>query len=152
MVGFKVPQNKKQDGKRLPPSRKRSSSMARKPTNIIIGKKVVDGQLSMRGADLTTNRYVGNINVNASSEDVRTSITSQGVDVVELEELPLRHTRWKSFRLRIKKSDISKIEEAEFWPEGIIVREFFRGKRHDAPARVSNKDATVVSPLISARV
>ena len=78
---------------------------------------------------MTTNRYIGNVNVGASMEEVRESIASQGVDVIELEELSRRHTRFKSFRLRVKKCEVPKIEDPDFWATGIVVRDFFRGKK-----------------------
>ena len=85
--------------------------------------------MSFRGADLTTNLYVGNVNIGASLEEMRTAITTQGVDIVELEELKRTHNRFKSFRLRIRKTDLTRITDPDFWPIGITVKNFFRGKR-----------------------
>lgn len=99
---------------------------------LIIGKKVTDGLISLRGVDQTVNRYVGNIDVNAQDEDVKKHLREGGVEVVELERLPNKHQRFKSFRLRIKKKDLQTIENSEFWPENVVLR-FFRRPRqqHD---------------------
>ena len=96
--------------------------------NIVVGKKVAEGVVSWRGADLTTNRYIGNVDIEASVDDVRTSIEGIGIKVIELEELQCRHSRHKSFRLRLKKADVPKTEQAELWPENVVIRNFFRGK------------------------
>ena len=94
----------------------------------MIGKKVAGGLLSWRGADLTTNLYVGNVDVSVSLEEVKAGIEAQGVGVVELEEIKRKHNRFKSFRLCMRKAERHKITEPEFWPEGVVVRNFFWGK------------------------
>ena len=96
----------------------------------IIGKSVRDGLTSVKGADLTTNRYIGRWDNNVTTDGVKEFITNQNVTVVELEELPTKHGRFKSFRLRVKKSDLKMIEDANFWPEGILLSPFFRGKEN----------------------
>ena len=108
----------------------RSNSRPRKVSNLVVGKKVVDGLISWRGADLTTELYVGNVSVNVSLEEAKTAISELGVDVVELERVG-KHNHFQSFRLRIRKADMDKIRDPEFWPDGIIVRRFFRGKRNN---------------------
>ena len=94
----------------------------------IIGKSVRDGIVSVKGADLTTNRYIGRWDNEVTTDGVKEFIASQDVTVVELEELSTKHGRFKSFRLRVKKSDLASIEDANFWPEGVLLSPFFRGK------------------------
>ena len=114
-------------------SNPRSGSKARKPFNLVVGKKVNDGLLSLRGADLTVSFYVGQIDNAVVVNDLRTFIEGQNVKVVELEELERKHNRFKSFRLCIRKRDIESIKDADFWPEGIVLRKFFR-KHNDGGA------------------
>ena len=85
--------------------------------------------------------YIGNIDVDAPADEIRAGISSQGVKVVDLEELKRTHNRFKSFRLCIRKADRPKISVPEFWPDGVVVRNFFWGKdaRVDAN-RVSTKN------------
>ena len=94
----------------------------------MVGRKVVNGLVSCRGADLTTNVYLGQYDISSDNDAIRDSIIQQGVTVVELEELKLSHKRFKSFRLRIKKTDMTNILDPEFWPSGVIVGRFWRGK------------------------
>ena len=115
----------------------RSQSNSRKHTNIVVGRKVVDGHVSVRGADLTINRYIGNFSTNATVDDVKSAIVSQGVDVIELDEISSRPSRFKSFRLRIKRLHLQKIEDADFWLAGVVVRGYFRGKPKVDDDRVS---------------
>ena len=70
--------------------------------------------MSLKGADLTMNRYIARWDISVTSDDIKEYIASQEVTVVELEELTTKHSRFKSFRLRVKKSDLPKIEDAEF--------------------------------------
>ena len=106
----------------------RSNSRQRKVPNIVIGKKVVNGLVSLRGADLTTELYVGNVDNSVSIDDARSSISEMGVDVIDLESVG-RQRHFQSFRLRIKKAHLPIIKNPDLWPDGIIIRRFFRGKK-----------------------
>ena len=72
-----------------------------------MGKKVVEGLVSWRGANLTTDLFVGGISINATTDDAKASITEQGVDVVEMEVLHY-YNNTQCFRLRIQNSDYEK--------------------------------------------
>ena len=111
------------DKKKSNKSRPRNASRPR----TIIGKSVNDGLMSAKGADLTVNRYVGRWHNDSTTDAVKDFISKQNVTVVELEELETKHGRFKSFRLRIKKTQLSLIENEDFWPKGIILSPFFRG-------------------------
>ena len=52
-------------------------------------------------------------------------IESLGVRVVEFEPLKLSHSRFKSFRLCIRKADVSKLLLEDFWPEDVVIDRFF---------------------------
>ena len=120
--------------KKHPQSKPRSGSRARKPYNLVVGQKVNDGILSIRGADLTVSLYVGQIDNSYEVNDMKTFIEGQNVKVVELEELARKHNRFKSFRLCIRKKDLDSIKDPNFWPEGIVVRRFFRKQNADGGA------------------
>ena len=107
------------------PKQSRDSSRPR----TIVGKSVKDGLVSVKGADLTVNRYVGRWHNDVTVDAVKDFITKQDVEVVELEPLVTNHSLFKSFRLRIKKLQLPKIEDENFWPEGVILSPFFRGKQ-----------------------
>ena len=109
---------------------RRNTSRPQKPADIVIGKKVVEGIVSWRGADLTTDLYIGKVLVNVSTEEARTAISEMGVTVLELEVVG-RRDHYQSFSLRIKKSDLPAIQNPDAWPEGILVRRFFRGKSNN---------------------
>ena len=110
-----------------PANRKRDSSRPR----TIIGKSVSEGLVTVKGADLTINKYVGRFHNDVVEEDIRKFIEDKGVTVVELEPLDTKHHRFKSFRLRFKRSQLDKIEDGEFWPAGVIVSPFFRPRPDD---------------------
>ena len=114
----------------IPQSRtqsKRGSSNASQ-SRVIIGKKVNEGLLSVKGADLTVNKYIGRLHNDVTSEAMREFLVAQQITVVKLEQLETKHGRFKSFRLRVKRDDLEKIEQRDFWPEGVLCGPFFRPK------------------------
>lgn len=139
--GREVSTNVGDDGYRqVVRGRKMSKSSVSKPPishrsnsrQIVIGKKVMNGTVSLKGADLTVNRYVGNVDIGATTDQIRDFLIQEGVAVVELEENKTQHSRFKSFRLRIRKDDLSKIDDPNFWPEKVVIRPFFRPKSNGA--------------------
>ena len=104
----------------------RNSRDSSRPRGTIIGQSVRAGLVSVKGADLTVNKYVGRFHNDVSTENVKSYIEDQGVSVVELELLDTKHQRFKSFRIRFKRSQLGKVVDGEFWPEGVIVSPFFR--------------------------
>ena len=64
---------------------KRTRDSSRPQT--IIGKSVKDGLLSVKGADLTVNRYIGRFHNDVTLDGVKGFIAAQNVTVIELEEL-----------------------------------------------------------------
>lgn len=110
---------------------KKRRDVSRSRPQTIIGSSVKNGLISVKGADLTVNRYVGRFHNDAALEDVRKFIVDQGVTVVELEDLETKHGRFRSFRLRVKRIELPRIEDPEFWPEGVILSPFFRPRGGD---------------------
>ena len=96
---------------------------SRKP--LLIGKKVSDGRTSWKGADLTSNFYVGQINVDEDPKKIVDDIESLGVRVIEFEEVKRIPNRYKCFRLCIRKADLPKLLVDDFWPEGILFDRYF---------------------------
>ena len=94
----------------------------------IIGKNVSNGLMSLKGADLTVNRYVGRVHNDTTLDDLRQYISTREVSVIELEQLETRHQRFKSFHLRVKKDHLELMENEEFWPTGVLFSPFFRPK------------------------
>ena len=66
------------------PANPRSWSRTRKPQNLVVGKKVNDGILSLRGANLTVSLYVGEIDNSFEVDDICAFVEDQNVKVVEL--------------------------------------------------------------------
>ena len=97
-----------------------------------------DGRLSWKGADLTANYYIGRVNVDVDPKMIVDDIESLGVKIVEFERLELKHNRFKSFRLCIRKSDFSKLLIEDFWPEEVILDRFFWGKKTTQRATSGN--------------
>ena len=85
----------------------------------------------MKGADLTINKYIGHVHNDVTTENVCEFLDSHKVNVVELEQLETKHNSFKSFRLRVKRDDLEKIEEQDFWPKGVLCGSYFRPKGNE---------------------
>ena len=93
------------------PRKKQNHRDSSRPRTII-GKSVSAGLVSIKGADLTVNKYVSRFHIDTTVAALREYISQKGVEVVELEEIKTVHSRYKSFRLRVKRSELNKIEDA----------------------------------------
>ena len=111
-------------------SRQRGSRDASQ-SKTIIGKRVSEGLMSVKGADLTVNKYIGRVHNDTTMEDLREYIVSRNVTVVELEPLKTKHARFQSFRFRAKREDLEQLEDRDFWPKGILFSSFFRPKSNE---------------------
>ena len=62
--------------------------------------------MSWKGADLTSNFYVGQVHVDEDPQKIVTDIESLGVRVIEFIEIKRIPNRYKSFQLCIQKTDL----------------------------------------------
>ena len=98
--------------------------------NVIVAS--VKGVCSWRGADLTTELYLGYFDISTTVEQVKFNFEDQDVDVVSLEQLKTQHSKFNSFKLCIRKKDMDKVKSDNFeLPEGVVVRYFFSKKNND---------------------
>ena len=89
--------------------------------------------LGWKGADLTVERYLGRVGINEDNEMVKKHIQDAGITVVGFEENSRVHERFKSFKLTIKRSQLKQLENPQLWPEGVILRNFFRPRLRKVP-------------------
>ena len=106
----------------------RERSTTRKPSSVIIGTSVSAGRISLKGADLTVAKYIGYLDNTTRVEDIRELLDEHGVEVVSLEPIPQKHDRFKSYKLVVKKSQLSIVEDGKLWPEGVVVGRFWSPK------------------------
>ena len=81
--------------------------------------------MTWKGADLTSNFYVGQVDVDEDPQKIVTDIESLGVRVIEFVEIKRIPNRYKSFRLCIRKMDLPKLLVEDFWPEGVRFDRYF---------------------------
>ena len=112
----------------VPPKKNQQGQKRDRNSPIIIGKSVNIGALSWKGADLTVARYIGRVAYGTPTVDIQTSLKERGVDVITLEALETKHTRFASFKLVMKKSQLGIIEKDSFWPDGVIVGRWWSAK------------------------
>ena len=72
--------------------------------------------------------YVGGCKPDCTSEALIDYCSQNGVTVKNCEALPVT-SRWvSSFKVAVTEDDREKLLKGEFWPCGVIVRKFFKGK------------------------
>ena len=90
---------------------------------------------------MTVAKYVGRIANGTTVDELRKYVQdTKGVDVVSLEQLTTKHDAFQSYKLVIKKQDLEKIEDEEFWPKGITIRHFFGPRRQTDDGATSRQD------------
>ena len=112
-------------------SRQRQNGMRNRQT--FIGKKVMTGEMSWGGVELLSHRYIGNVNSSVTAEMIENDIKSRGVDVVKLEENTItKHSRFKSFKLTVKRNDKEKVDDHSFWPMFVVCRPWYQPRQPPA--------------------
>ena len=100
--------------------------------SLIIGKQVSAGLRSWKGADLTTELYLGYFDNGTTIDQVKFNFEDQNVRVVNLEQLKTQHSKFKSFKICIRKKDMATVKSDNFeLPEGVVVRYFFQKRNND---------------------
>ena len=102
-------------------------------SSTIIGQNVSAGIISFRGADLTVAKYIGHAEIGTRTEDIQNLLSSHNVDIVSLDKLVTKHDRFASFKLVMKKSQLSIVEDPTIWPSGISVGRWWDPKAPLAP-------------------
>ena len=97
--------------------------------------------MSWTGASLTVDSYIGRVDTSVSADMIKDDLTSNGFDVISLEENETRHNRFKSFKLVVKQSDFEKLLKFP-WPEGVLYRRFWRPR---SPTTGPNEQSTVTT-------
>ena len=90
------------------------------------------GVVSWRGAPLTVDCYIGRVDLDATTDEIKAFVVSKGIDVCDIAENVTTHRRFKSFKLVIKKTDYEKLDDRELWPEGVVFRRFWRPRNAGA--------------------
>ena len=98
--------------------------------------------MSVKGADLTVNKYIGRLHNDTTIDDLRQYIVSRNVTVVELEPLKTKHQRFQSFRFRAKREDLEHLEDQDFWPQGVLFSSYFRPKTEEQLQAVGDVTAS----------
>jgi hypothetical protein len=96
---------------------------------VVIGKKVNQGEMSWKGAELTVDCYLGNVGINEDNLKVKEYIENAGITLVDFQENKRNHERFKYFKLTVKRSHLTLLEDPELWPEGVVIRNFFRPRQ-----------------------
>ena len=87
-------------------------------------------------------KYIGRIHNDTTIDDLRQYIVSRNVTVVELEPLKTKHQRFQSFRFRAKREDLERLEDQDFWPQGVLFSSYFRSKGEEQPQAIGGSAAT----------
>ena len=82
---------------------------------------------------MTVAKYIGHAEIGTRTEDIQNLLSSHNVDIVSLDKLVTKHDRFASFKLVMKKSQLSIVEDPTIWPSGISVGRWWDPKAPLAP-------------------
>ena len=72
--------------------------------------------------------FVGGCNPGTTTKNIRDYCVSNGVTLKKCENLESKSEWSCSFKISVEASDRDKLLTGEFWPQGIVVRKFFRAR------------------------
>ena len=99
----------------------RRQARRRKP---ITGTRAAMGKL--KGApEPSRDLFVYRVDKLVTDEDISSYLSDNGVEVRAIKLVSNSESRFASFKVELKVSDINKVLASDFWPEGICVRRFY---------------------------
>ena len=101
----------------------------RRPVNIV-GSKRTKGNETIRGAVKVADIYLGNCELDVTPVSISDYIFKEmNITVNKCEALVSRNENSKSFKVSLNLRDREKLLSPEVWPEGIICRKFYSGRK-----------------------
>ena len=78
---------------------------------------------------------------------IEEDVKSRGIDVVKLEEnVVTKHSRFKSFKLTVKRGDDDKVNDNSFWPDGVLIRRWYNPRNSRTSTALDPLAASAVTP------
>ena len=94
--------------------------------NIIVGSRPSESDIAAN--DRVYDIYVGGCNPQSNEQSIENFCIKYGVTPKKCLTLPIKSEWVKSYKVSVTAEDRDKILKADFWPTGVFVRKFFRGK------------------------
>ena len=96
-------------------------------------KVVVKGtqkSCSLKGApEPSRDIFVYRVQKDTADSEITDYVKDQNISIRSIEKMSNTESKFDSFRLEVSVSDMYRLFEPNFWPEGICVRKFFRPKQ-----------------------
>ena len=101
----------------------------RRPVNIVGSKRTKEND-TIKGAVRVADLYLGNCELEVSSESISDYIFKEmNIVVNKCEPLASRNVNSKSFKVTLNLADRQKLLSPDVWPEGIICRKFYSSRK-----------------------
>ena len=95
---------------------------SRRKENVIIGTQ--KNKCTLTAAQRKAWLYVGRLHSETRTGDLQEYIRNQGINKsIECEELPTKGTN-KAYKISIDIEELQTVQNPDFWPEGVLVRQF----------------------------
>ena len=101
---------------------------SQRPMRTTISGRRVSNSAGIANRSRILDTYVGGCSVNTTQEEISQYCRENGVEIKKCEALPQNNEWVKAYKLSTMAADRVKLLDGEFWPEGIYVRKFFKGK------------------------
>jgi hypothetical protein len=134
-VSQTLPPRVDKDGFQLPREQYRK---LRKQQGIIGSRK--NRQTNLKSGTEHTDLFVYRVHNDQSDEDVTSFLTDENVHIVSISKVSHQESKMKSFKVRIKSSDLDKVMSDVFWPDGIGCRKFFTSRFNESANNTTDKN------------
>ena len=111
------------DGFRLSREEIRKRRRVKQRRDAVYGKRQ---HTSLRGGPKITELFIFNVCPDTSDNDLKDFIENEGIEILSLNCISHQESIMKSFKLSVDVKFKDTIMEADFWPEGIACRKYFR--------------------------
>ena len=117
----------------------------------IFGTKISSTEGGLRSSGRNMDLFIGRCELNTTIEDIKSHCRdSCNVNVIECIDLQSKSQYFKSFKINVSLSDRNRLLAPELWPEGIIVKKFFR--RRSQTLNESNNSEVMNASFTSAHI
>ena len=108
------------DGFRYPSEQRKHKRRAKAVTGVVRSNKLSGAPEPSRDV------FVYRVKKNTQADDIRDYMDDQGICVRDIKKISHEDAMFDSFKVELKMADLTAVVNAQFWPEGVNVRRFFK--------------------------
>ena len=108
------------------PTAPRPIVRTKRNSNVYGTRTAPSGSNGLRSANRVLDVFVGGCSLDCEAQELKSYCESSGIEVKECVALDSRSEWSKSFKISVDLANRDKLLEPELWPNGIVVRKFYK--------------------------